>query len=211
MNRRARWLELVLLFALLPLAGLLLQQHLQRWLLPALCVLAGVCLVLILQDAGFKRFRLINSAKLGPALWRRRPAFALGLAASALLYATVSDANWFHLPAQDTGNWLLLLLVYPVFSVLPQELIYRTFFFHRYKKIIPRKYTRAWLSALAFAWAHIIYGNWVAVALAFGGGLLFAFTYAKSRSTLACVVEHSVWGLWLFSFGLGTYLDSGRL
>jgi uncharacterized protein len=199
-TRRARWLELVLLFGLLPLLGLTLQQHLQRW-----------CLVLILRDAAFKRFRLFNSAKLGPALWRRRSAFALGLAASALLYTTIADAQWFHLPAQNTGHWLLLLLVYPIFSVLPQELIYRTFFFHRYKIIIPHKYHRAWLSALAFAWAHCIYGNWMAPALAVAGGLLFAFTYAESRSTLACVVEHSVWGLWLFSFGLGGYLDSGRL
>ncbi|UTA47492.1 CPBP family glutamic-type intramembrane protease [Simiduia sp. 21SJ11W-1] len=211
MNRQARWLELVLLFALLPLAGLVLQNHLQQWLLPCLCVLAALCLALMLRDAHFKRFRLVNGKNILPALWRRRSVFSLGLAASALLYVTASESHWFYLPTQDTNNWLLLLVIYPLFSVVPQELIYRTFFFHRYKKIIPRKSTRAWLSAFAFAWAHIIYGNLAAIALAFAGGLLFAFTYAKFRSTLACVVEHSLWGLWLFSFGLGGYLDSAQL
>lgn len=211
MSRYARWLELGLLFIALPCLGLALEQQLSQWLVPVLIAIAAVCLGLILQDPGFKRFRLINGAKLAPALWRRRSAFGAGLAASGLLYVTYSEANWFHLPSQETHSWLLLLVAYPLLSVVPQELIFRTFFFHRYKKIIPRKIVRTWLSALVFAWAHIIYRNWIAVALAFAGGILFAFTYAKKRSTLACVVEHSLWGIWLFTFGLGQYLDSSQI
>ena len=211
MKMKARWLEMLVLFALVPLAGLGAQHYLHQFLLPTLIALAALCLWLILQDPGFKRFRLVNSGNLPAALWRRRPAFIAGLCVSGILFFSFSDAHWFHLPTQETERWLILLVVYPLCSVIPQELIYRTFFFHRYKKIIPKKRTRAWLSALFFAWAHVIYGNWIAVAVAFGGGLLFAFTYAKSRSTLACVIEHSIWGLWLFSFGLGQYIDSGRL
>ena len=50
-----------------------------------------------------------------------------------------------------------------------------------------------------------------AVSLAFIGGLLFAYTYAQSRSTFACVLEHSLWGIWMFTLGMGDYLDSGAL
>lgn len=208
---KTRWIEMLVLFVLAPCAGLFFQQQLSTFLLPALISLAALCLWLILQDPGFKRFRLTNSANLPAALWRRRPAFIAGLCASGILFFSFSDASWFHLPMQETDRWLSLLIIYPLLSVAPQELIFRTFFFHRYKKIIPKKKIRAWLSAAFFAWAHIIYGNWIAVGVAFCGGILFAFTYAKSRSTLACVVEHSIWGLWLFSFGLGQYIDSGRL
>lgn len=207
---RARWLELILLFGLLPPLALAGRSWLAPWLLPSLVLLAALCLWLILQDPGFKRFRLVNARQLWPALKRRRAAFLTGLAMSALLYASLSHQPWFRLPTEQTTDWLALLVIYPLFSVLPQELIFRTFFFHRYKKIIPRKRTRAWLSAAVFAWAHLIYGNALAIVLSGIGGILFAFTYAKTRSTLACVVEHSVWGLWLFSFGLGHWLDSSQ-
>lgn len=70
---------------------------------------------------------------------------------------------------------------------------------------------RIFVSASVFALAHIVYANWVAVALAFAGGVLFAYTYAQSRSTFVCVIEHSLWGLWMFTIGIGRYLDSGAL
>ncbi|MGB1201871.1 MAG: CPBP family intramembrane glutamate endopeptidase, partial [Cognaticolwellia aestuarii] len=47
--------------------------------------------------------------------------------------------------------------------------------------------------------------------LAFLGGLLFSYTYAQSRSTFVCVIEHSLWGLWMFTLGVGQYLDAGAL
>ncbi len=74
---------------------------------------------------------------------------------------------------------------------------------------MPKKAVRIVVSASVFALAHIVYANWTAVALAFLGGLLFAYTYAKSRSTVVCVIEHSLWGLWMFTLGIGSYLDSG--
>ncbi len=90
-------------------------------------------------------------------------------------------------------------------------MIFRTYFFHRYKPIIPNKTKRVWLSAAVFALAHVVYGNLVAVLLAFFGGLLFSYTYAHSRSTIACVLEHSLWGLWMFTIGAGSYLDAGAI
>lgn len=67
------------------------------------------------------------------------------------------------------------------------------------------------VSATVFALAHIVYANLIAVCLAFLGGLLFSYTYAQSRSTFVCVIEHSLWGIWMFTLGIGGYLDSGAL
>ncbi len=76
---------------------------------------------------------------------------------------------------------------------------------------MPKKTVRIIVSATVFALAHIVYANWVALLLAFIGGLLFSFTYAQSRSTFVCVIEHSLWGLWMFTLGIGQYLDSSTI
>jgi len=76
---------------------------------------------------------------------------------------------------------------------------------------MPKKSVRIILSATVFALAHIVYANLIAVCLAFLGGLLFSYTYAQSRSTFVCVIEHSLWGIWMFTLGIGSYLDSGAL
>ena len=203
-----RWLEMLGIFLLLPLLALPFRQQLQLWLIPVLLLLALYCYGMISRDASFKRFRLLNAAQVAPLLRRRLPVFVLGALLCLLLYSLLGDGPWFAMPSESPKNWLLLLVLYPLLSAWPQELIFRTFFFHRYKKIIPRKKHRMLLSAALFGFAHVVYGNWVAILLALLGGLLFAYTYAKTRSTLACVVEHSIWGIWLFTLGLGHYLDS---
>ena len=203
-----RWLEMLGIFLLLPLLALPFRQQLQLWLIPVLLLLALYCYGMISRDASFKRFRLLNAAQVAPLLRRRLPVFVLGALLCLLLYSLLGDGRWFAMPSESPKNWLLLLVLYPLLSAWPQELIFRTFFFHRYKKIIPRKKHRMLLSAALFGFAHVVYGNWVAILLALLGGLLFAYTYAKTRSTLACVVEHSIWGIWLFTLGLGHYLDS---
>ncbi len=204
-----RWLEMFAIFLLLPLLAWPFRQQLQLWLIPVLLLLALYCYGMISRDASFKRFRLLNAAQVAPLLRRRLPVFVLGGLLGLLIYSLLGDGRWFALPTESPQSWLLLLLCYPLLSAWPQELIFRTFFFHRYKKIIPRKKHRMLLSALLFGYAHLVYANLMAVLLALLGGFLFAYTYAKTRSTLACVVEHSIWGLWLFTLGLGQYLDSG--
>jgi membrane protease YdiL (CAAX protease family) len=141
-------------------------------------------------------------------LQRRLPLFVLGTLVAALLSSELQPAQWFHWPRRQTTNWWLWLIAYPLLSVWPQELIYRTFLFHRYKRIMPSKLVRGVASTVLFGYAHIVYANGIAMALALIGGALFSYTYVRTRSTLTCVVEHSLWGLTLFTLGLGDYLSS---
>ena len=206
-----RWFEFTLIFVLLPLIGFTLRSYLANWLIPALIVLMSVCCMLLLNDPHFKRFRLTSMGQFSAVKRRLFSFFFLGALFSGVFYGIIHQENWFSMPLHSFYNWLLLLLLYPLLSVLPQELIFRTYFFHRYKRIMPKKRVRIVVSATVFALAHIVYANWVAVGLAFLGGLLFSFTYAQSRSTIVCVIEHSLWGLWMFTLGIGSSLDSGAI
>lgn len=204
-----RWFEFTLIFVSLPLLGFLLRAYLANWLIPALIILMTVCGMLLLSDPHFKRFRLTSLGQFSAVKRRLFSFFFLGALFSGMFYGIMNQENWFSLPRNSFNDWLMLLLLYPILSVMPQELIFRTYFFHRYKRIMPSKTVRIIVSASVFALAHIVYANVLAVLLAFLGGLLFSYTYAQSRSTFVCVIEHSLWGLWMFTLGLGEVLDAG--
>jgi membrane protease YdiL (CAAX protease family) len=59
------------------------------------------------------------------------------------------------------------------------------------------------LSGTLFAYAHIVFRSGVALALTLAGGVLFARTYARTRSLLVCQIEHALYGCFLFTIGLG--------
>lgn len=204
-----RWFELICVFFCLPLVTYFFKDSLSTWLFPALLILMIVCAFLLLTDPHFKRFRLTTLGQFSQVRRRLFTGFLLGALFSAMLFGLANQVQWFAMPRNETLQWLILLIAYPLLSVLPQELIFRSYFFHRYKRIIPNKSARIILSAASFALAHCVYDNWIAMGLSFAGGLLFAYTYAHSRSLLVCVLEHSLWGLWMFTIGVGKYLDSG--
>ena len=62
------------------------------------------------------------------------------------------------------------------------------------------------LNATLFSLAHIFFRNTLVLILTFLGGLLFAFTYHKSKSTLLVSIEHAIYGNWLFTVGMGEML-----
>ena len=104
------------------------------------------------------------------------------------------------------------MCLYPALLVLPQELLFRCFFFHRYESLFGGK---TWLlilcNAASFGLSHLFYGNWIAPTLSFVGGLLFAWRYATTRSLAAVSLEHALWGNYLFTIGIGWYFYSGAI
>ncbi len=100
------------------------------------------------------------------------------------------------------------MFLYPVFSALPQEFIYRRFFFARYADLFTEK-ELVFLSALLFGIMHIVFGHWFSVVLSTIGGFLFARTYLFSRSLLITTFEHSLYGIVIFTFGFDSYFYDG--
>lgn len=102
--------------------------------------------------------------------------------------------------------WIFILFIYSLFSVYPQELIYRTFYFKRYKELIHNDSLFIFINAAVFSLGHLFFKNSLVIILTFLGGLLFAVTYSKTKSTLLVSIEHIIYGCWLFTVGMGSML-----
>lgn len=133
------------------------------------------------------------------------------MAAFALLFFTffIAPQSLFSFPLQRPLFWALVMLLYPVLSVVPQELVFRSLFFRRYADACGRGLVPVLISGLAFGYIHIFLSNAVAVLLAAFGGILFADTYARHRSLALVSFEHALYGCWVFTLGLGRYFYSG--
>ncbi len=107
---------------------------------------------------------------------------------------------------------VMILLLYPVLSALPQELVFRPLFFRRYDAVLPRRlWTRITLNAALFSWVHLMYWHWVVLAMTFSGGLAFAYAYEARRNFPEAVVLHAIAGNIVFALGLGLYFYSGNV
>jgi membrane protease YdiL (CAAX protease family) len=102
--------------------------------------------------------------------------------------------------------WVMILFFYSVFSVYPQELIYRTFFFQRYKSLFKNEMLFIFINATLFSLAHIFFRNGLVMIMTFFGGILFGLTFRKTKSTLLVTIEHAIYGCWLFTVGMGEML-----
>lgn len=103
-----------------------------------------------------------------------------------------------------------LMILYPLLSALPQEFIFCSFFFERYRPFFGMDLLMVAASTLIFAYAHILYINPVAPSLSLIGGLIFALTYRKTKSLALVTIEHGLYGNFLFLVGLGAYFH-GRI
>lgn len=117
----------------------------------------------------------------------------------------IDPSVMFFLMCRHTGFWLLIMFAYPVFSVFPQELVYRAFFFERYRPLFGRGAGMVLASAAAFGFSHIVFHNYISVALTFAGGWLFATTYRRTSSLVFVSAEHALYGCAIFTIGYGQY------
>ena len=141
------------------------------------------------------------------AFWKSTGIKFLGIAIVTFLFVWFTDKeSLFAVLLNKPKLWVLILLFYSLFSVYPQELLYRTFFFKRYKTLFKNEYVFIFINALLFSLAHLFFKNTLVLLLTFLGGLLFAFTFKKTKSTFLVSIEHSIYGCWLFTVGMGNML-----
>ena len=94
----------------------------------------------------------------------------------------------------------VLLLFYLLFSVIPQEIIFRFLFFYKYKDYF-NKFEFLLLNSLVFSFCHLIYFDIYILLFSFFGNLLFTFNYMKNKSLLVVIVEHFLLGQTLIILG----------
>lgn len=216
-----RALELVVLYVVPPAIYPLFDN--MRLLFPAL-IGGGLVVALVLWfDPTFDRKRLLNFRGARRELPFMLTTFLLG--ALALIALTLWLSTWpqfedriglFGFVRRNPVFYAIVMTAYPIFSVYPQEIIYRTFFFHRYQCLFRTPLMMILASATAFGWGHVIFDNpriaWdaeLSISLTFVGGLLMAWTYHRSRSTAAAWLEHSLFGDWVWTVGLGLLFYTG--
>ena len=217
--RIVRAVEFAVIFFLLP--GVIAFGNIRVPLLPLMWGLAVAGIAVLVCDASFDRRRLWNLA----AITRRDLGFVLGR--FAVLAVVLAGVLWimrgrtvwglefpgamFTFPRARPAFWLLVMVAYPLLSVLPQNVVWRVFLFHRYRGVFGDRFLMVVVSAAAFGWAHIVMNNWFAVVTTLVGGLFFAQTYRRSDSMLLASVEHALYGCWMFTVGYGLLFLYGEL
>jgi uncharacterized protein len=199
--------EFVFLFIGIPL--LIFYRVVPNLPIPYLLLGALAAFFVLRRDSSFDSARLISIRGIGPNLPMLLLRDAIFLALLGLAVRLFAPQLLFSFVKRAPGFWALILLLYPLVSVYPQELLYRVFFFHRYQPLFGAGWTMLVASALAFGFVHIIFGNWLAVGLCTIGGLLFAFTYHSSGSMLLTCIDHALFGNFIFTIGLGQFFYHG--
>ncbi|WP_298517784.1 CPBP family intramembrane glutamic endopeptidase [uncultured Kordia sp.] len=139
--------------------------------------------------------------------WRRTLVLLVTISILTIAYVYFTDASKLFIVVRTKPLlWLVILFVYSIFSVYPQELIYRTFFFARYESLFKDKNLLVFVNAIVFCLAHLLFNNTLVLILTFLGGILFALTFQKTRSSLLVSIEHAIYGCWLFTVGMGEML-----
>jgi membrane protease YdiL (CAAX protease family) len=136
--------------------------------------------------------------------------FAVLTAATMLATLYIAPERFFAFPTERTRLWLLVMLLYPVLSALPQEIIYRAFFFRRYATLVPSVPVLGALSAIAFGLSHLMMNNWIAPVFCILGGLIFAHTYTRTQSLKWAAIEHAAYGCMIFTVGFGYFFYIGN-
>ena len=206
-SRALRAFECITLFIAAPtILALFLPS---RLIIPAIWMLGAISLTLLLLDRTFDRRELVRFPSRGqwkPMLLR----FTVCSIALALILALFEPHRLLELPRNRPGLWGIIMVAYPVLSVLPQELAFRSLFHHRYAQLFPTERQLIGASALAFGFAHIIMHNAWAVAFCTVGGIIFGRTYARTRSLPGVCIEHALYGCFIFTIGWGWYFYGGN-
>lgn len=201
---------MLLLFAGAPLAMMYAVHTLRVPVWAALFpVLAGL-IAYLLWDRTFSLRQEVTQGVGAGTLLSIAVVLLVGGGAVAAYVAQEMPDKFLSLPRERPGVWRKVLTNYPFLSVLAQEFIYRTLFFHRYGPLFGRwRWGLVVVSGLAFGFGHIIFKNWVAVAMTTIGGIFLAWRYADTRSFWAVWIEHTLWGWLVFTVGLGGFFFTG--
>ncbi|WP_347139746.1 CPBP family intramembrane glutamic endopeptidase [Paracoccus sp. SSK6] len=199
------WVEFAALYIGAPLAIALFMPG--RHLFTALALFSVAGMLLLWRTGGFGWRSLVRG-------WSRMPWLeVLALSAATLLAGTV--ILYFTYPERlfamlRSGMLPLIWVFYPILSALPQELIFRPLFFHRYAALLPQGQGAIAINAAIFSFAHLMYWSSVVAVLTFVGGWIFARAYLRHGFPAAWLL-HAVAGNLLFTTGMGAYFYTGNV
>jgi len=179
--------------------------------LPTLWVFAACSMAVLLHDPKMNHDALWNAAALPRNLASVLLPFCLAALVLLLAVHHFAPTVFLSLPRTNPMLFAAILMLYPVFSVYPQGVVYRAFLCHRYSGIFGSGWGIVVASAVAFGYLHIVFRNAWAVGLSVLAGLLFAVRYQVTGSLFVSAFEHTLYGYLIFTSGLGRYFYSGNV
>lgn len=192
-----------MLFILLPIC---MSLSINIWIKMSLGVFGFLYIILVLIKVENLKFKISRNIDWG-IFWKStlKKFFAIIIITTPFVFFADSE-NLFKVFLNKPLLWISILFIYSAFSVYPQEIIYRTFFFKRYQALFKSDALFIFINAIVFSLAHLFFKNTLVIIMTFLGGILFALTFKKTRSTFLVSIEHAIYGCWLFTVGMGDML-----
>lgn len=203
------WLEFAAFYILAPTALYFLLPYIDLYLAIGITMVIGLILLHFTEGYQWRHLWDWRSLRgLGPTLLWTSILTAVVLTAMTLW---IVPDRFLWMPQERPIMWLAILALYPWFSVLGQEIVFRPLFFYRYGHLFPSDTARIVVNAIVFAAAHLFFQNWIAPLMTLGGGLLFAWVYQRSQSFPAVFLMHWIAGGLVFTLGLGRFFYHGAI
>jgi uncharacterized protein len=210
-RRHALRAECAVIFFILPVALYWFRHILAFNLLPVVILLALICMACMFADKKFNPSVLWNIRNFRRHFTEIIIAF-LCIGMFLALFTYLAYENLFLVfPINKPNSCLIFILIYPLLSALPQEIIFKSFFFHRYGSIFSGPAALILLNGISFGLFHLWYANVIAPLFSVFAGMILAYRYVKTRSLIIVTIEHSLLGIFLYVIGLGWFFYSGSI
>ena len=191
-------LEFFFIFLILPSAIFFLNSSIIVFL--TLYLVFTLSLVILYFDKSFSFTSLRKKVD-----WKFIIIFSLIFFSLSFFYVILVDKDLlFIFPKTNFELWLLVILIYPFLSVIPQEIVYRVFFFQRYFPNERSFYFLTLLNMIVFSYGHVVFNNVHAILITAIVSPVFTYAYLK-KSFFTCIILHALGGQIIFTLGLGKY------
>lgn len=206
-GRILRWIEFLALFIAAPLAIALFLPP--RMMFQALAAFSIFGLALLALTGGFDWRAMARGWSRLP--WREAALMGAAVVVSGVvILALTRPAAILNIPRHNPQMLAIIWVFYPLLSALPQELIFRALFFHRYGNLMPSVGAAMGVNAGIFAFAHLMYWSATVLIITFIGGWLFARAYL-TRGFPSAWLLHALAGNLIFTVGMGAYFWTGNV
>ena len=151
-------LEFITLFILIPLALFIFGT---RWAIYLTLWGAGLYAFVMLRrepDFSWRRLWHGNDWTRNGKCWAFLRFLFVGILLTLVTYYTLPD-KFMRFPLDRFPLWCAVMVLYPLLSIVPQELCFRSFYFMRYNGIVSERWSGVAINGLLFGFSHIILNN----------------------------------------------------
>ena len=196
-------IEFLIIFFLIPLVVILINLFISN---QKVFVFLPLFLVFFLSLYLLKKTPSFSFNSLKKKIdWKFFFLISLVFIISGFFYTMILDRNLlFNLPKNYFFLWVAVIIFYPIFSVIPQEIIFRVLFFERYSCLFKNQFLCIVLNSIIFAYIHLVFHNFHAFFITLITSPIFAYAYVN-KSFKTCFLVHTIGGQLVFTYGLGKY------